>query len=563
MIKYPLFYNPILEYWEQMRTGKITVCRKIYKTFEYLSERVLAPLGDYRYSPSRANHAIEFIENFCHHSKGEYGGKPVSLELWEKAILATVFGFINESGHRQYRECFFDVAKKNGKSLISSGIGLYMQIADNEPGAEVYAVATKRDQAGIIWKEAKRMVNKSPLLRKYIKPLVSELVGGFNDSSFKPLASDSDTLDGLNVHCALMDEIHQWRNGRELYDIIADGTISRRQPLVMMTTTAGVVRADIYDEMYDYASRVINGYGDPDGYRDEHFIAFVYELDNRDEWQTPSAWVKANPGLGTIKPFNKLADKVAKAQANPSLVRNLLCKEFNIPQTSMQSWLSFEDIDNRTLFDVDQLRPLYGIGGADLSKTTDLTAAKVIFRVPNDINIYVLSMYWLPEDLLERRVREDKIPYDKWCDRGLLRLCPGNTIHPKYVTEWFVDIQEQHDIYIPWIGYDAWSASYWVEEMQGYFGENSMIAIQQGKKTLSAPMQTLGSEFAAHHIIYNDNPIDKWCFANTAIDEDKNGNIQPCKTSKTTKRIDGLAALLNAFVVYTDKQGDYEELAGI
>ena len=227
------------------------------------------------------------------------------------------------------------------------------QIGDGEPGPEVYAVATKRDQASIIWKESKRMVNKSPQLRKRIKPLVGELSSEqYNDGSFKPLASDKDTLDGLNVHCVLMDEIHQWKNGKALYDIMADGTTARQQPLVYITSTAGTVREDIYDLKYEEAKRVINGLFDKNGYKDKHFFPFLYELDNRKEWTQEENWYKANPGLGTIKNLDTLRAKVKKALNNPMLVKNLVCKEFNIRETSSESWMTFEDLDNTATFDI-------------------------------------------------------------------------------------------------------------------------------------------------------------------------------------------------------------------
>jgi phage terminase large subunit-like protein len=559
VIKYPTDYNPILEYWEQIQNG-LVVSDKIRRTYKKIVYDLTANDSEFFYEPKRANHVIEFIENYCRHSKGKMGGKPVILELWEKALLATVFGFVDIEGNRKYREAMLIVGKKNGKSLLASCVGLYLQIGDNEPGAEVYAVAGKRDQAKIIWLESKRMVNKSPILKRRIKPLVAELNSDFNDSVFKPLASDSDTLDGLNIHGGLMDEIHQWKNGKALYDIIADGVTAREQPLIFITSTAGTIREDIYDLKYDEAERVINGYFDDNGYKDERFIAFVYELDNRAEWTDPKTYKKANPGLGTIKNEKTLLAKVEKAKSNPLLVKNLICKEFNIRETSSEAWLPFEVIYNPAIFDVDKLKPRYGIGGTDLSSTTDLTAAKLIFQVKDDPIIYVMSMYWLPEMLLEQRAKEDKIPYDIWRDMGLLRTCEGNSVHPKYVTEWFVEMREKHDIYMPWCGYDAWSAKYWVEEMQNAFGKESMIPVHQGKRTLSAPMQKLGADLESKLINYNNNPIDKWCLSNTAIDIDKNMNIQPCKTKNQRRRIDGTAALLDAYVILQDKLGDYQNM---
>ena len=577
--KYLVTYCPIREYWQAIQDGREVVSKKIYKTYQHLVDQMDHP-GDYFYSPSRANHVIEFFENYCHHSKGKFGGKMVELELWEKALLATVFGFVDAEGNRQYRKCVLIVGKKNGKSLLASGVGLYMLAADGEAGPEVYAAATKKDQAKIIWQEAKRMVRKSPALLKRIKTLVAELVSDFNDGVFKPLASDSDTLDGLNVHCALFDEIHQWKNGRALYDIIADGVTAREQPLIFVTSTAGTVREDIYDEEYEEAEKVINGYGDPVGYKDEHSIYFVYELDSRAEWTDPKCWKKANPGLGTIKNFKTLEDKVKKAIQNPALVKNLVCKEFNIRETSSEAWLTFEELDNRDTYSLDPANkrfvwrhlegedwqeielpyPRYGIGGADLSSTTDLTAAKVLFMVPGCEKVFALSMYWLAEELLEKRVKEDRIRYDIWFDKGLIRMSPGNKVHAKYVKEWFVEVQEKLDIYIPYIGYDAWSATYWVEDMKSYFGDSAMISIHQGKKTLSDPMKRLKNDLASNIIVYNNNPIDKWCLANTSYEEDKNGNIQPHKTSKPTRRIDGTAALLDSYTVLQDKQEEYESL---
>lgn len=562
MVRYPKDYSPIMEYYSQIKGGKVTVSRKVQRIYRKLTEDLSGSTGAdgtmYHYSPSRANHILEFAENYCRHSKGKLGGQLVVLELWEKAMLAAMFGFIDDEGRRRYREVVLIVAKKNGKSLISSIVGLYLQVGDGEPGAEVYAVATKKDQAKIIWGEAKRMVNKSPELRKLIKPLVGEMDCAVNESVFKPLASDTDTLDGLNVHGALMDEVHQWRDGMALYNIIADGTTAREQPMTLITTTAGVVREDIYDNKYEYAAKVIIGYDDPDaGIVDDHFLPFIYELDAREEWEDERCWPKANPGLGTIKNIRQLRDKVRKAQQSPDLQRNLLCKEFNIRETSGGSWLSFDDINNETLFDVAELRPRYGVGGADLSSTDDLTAACVIFMLPECSDIYVIPMFWIPADLVERHINEDKVRYDIWIDKGWVRTCPGNRINPDAVREWFLEVQSEYDIYLNLVGYDSWSAELWVNEMKRSFGDSTMRPVIQGKKTLSNPMKMLAKDLQAHKIIYNNNGVLKWCMANTCVDEDRNGNIQPIKSRKPTQRIDGLAALLDAYTVLQDNLNDY------
>jgi len=536
----------------------INTSNKVYKAYKEIIKIINNKKSIWEYDSHKANHAIEFIENYCKHSKGAMGGKPFILELWQKALVAATFGMIHKIDRtRKYREVLLVVARKNGKSTLAAAIGLYMQIADGEPGAEVYACATKKDQAKIIWLESKRMVKKSPTLRRRIKTLVAEIVSEFNDSFFRPLGRDSDSLDGLNVHCALLDEIHAWTD-KNLYDVIVDGTTAREEPLIFITTTAGTIRECVYDLKYDESERVINGWDDEEnGYKDEHFLPIIYELDNRKEWVDSECWGKANPGLGTIKKLDQLEGKVNKAKGNSLLVKNLLCKDFNIRETSSEAWLTFEDLNNTTTFDISLLKPRYGIGGADLSSTTDLTNATILFEVPNDPNIYVKQMYFLPEDLLEQRVKEDKIPYDLWRDMDLLRTVPGNKVHYKHVTEWFLEVQNECDIYIYKGGYDAWSAQYWVEDMKTQFGKETWEPVIQGKKTLSGPMKNLGADLRINKIIYNNNPILKWCLSNTAIDVDKNDNIQPIKTSNPRRRIDGLAGLLDAYVVLERCQENY------
>lgn len=560
-VKYNKNYNPILEYWNQIEEGKVNVSRKLKLQISLLVQYCEKGINQYRYNSDRANHILEFAENYCRHSKGRMAGQRVRLELWEKVILSSVFGFVDNKGFRKFQKLVLIIGKKNGKSFLDSIIGLYCQFADGEGGPEIYSVATKRDQAKIVWEEAKRMVNKSPSLRKRSKCLVNGIFTNYNDGSFKPLASDNDKLDGLNVHCVIMDEWHQWKNGRALYNIMADGITARDNPLIVMTSTAGTIRGDIYDEIYDDAENHCNNIeqGNYDNI-DERILYFVYELDKKSEWRNADNWQKANPGIGTIKKIKALQDKAKEIDRNPRLEKNFVCKEFNIRETSVDSWLSFEDFNNTEKFDIDKLQPKYLIGGSDLSSTTDLTCGTVIFKIPNSPKIYVEQMYFLPESLLEQRVKEDKIRYDLWHERGYLRLCSGNKVDYKDLVEWFKSYYFEKGYYIPYHGYDSWSAQFYVAEMQMMFGKAGMEQVIQGKKTLSSPMKNLEAEFKAGNIIYNNNPILKMCVANTAVDIDRNGNIQPHKGFNQRKRIDGLASLLNAYTVYERHKQEYEEM---
>lgn len=546
--------NPILEYWQAMNHG-LTVCRKIYAVYKKLVDDLNNPESPWEYNERKAEHAILFIETFCKQSKGRFGGLNVKLELWQKAMVAAMFGFVDRAtGFRRFREVILMVARKNGKSTLGSAIGIYLMIADQEPGAEIYAVATKRDQAKIIWMEAVRMVKKSPELLRLIKPRVAEMRSEFNDSMFAPLGNDSDTLDGLNVHGALMDELHAWKD-TNLYDVIVDGISARQQPMILVTTTAGTVRDGIFDIKYEEIERVIDSYTGE--CINDRLLPLIYELDARSEWTQPDCWIKANPGLGTIKSEELLADKVKAAQLDSLKVKNLVCKDFNIRETGATAYMTYEEILNTAVFDAGLLRPRYAIGGADLSETTDLTAAVLLFRMPDDPKLYIKCMFWMPEDLMEIRVREDKVPYDIWKQQGLLRTVPGNKLHPKYVTQWFREIAEETDTYITWIGYDAWAAAYWVDDMAESFGPNCMEAVRQGKQTLSIPLKELKADLAAKQIIYQNHPILKWCLSNMNVDTDKNGNIQPAKGKNPRARIDGAAALLNAYVIYKKHEEDY------
>jgi phage terminase large subunit-like protein len=558
--EYPKDYNSILEYWEQIQNKETLVSKKVYDQYEEIVKWIEKDgYKEWFYSPERANHIIEFAENFCCHSKGKMAGQKVVLELWEKAYLASVYGFIDIEGNRKCQRVILIVGKKNGKSLLDSIMGLYGLFADGEGGPECYAVATKKDQAKIVWLEAKRMINKSPKLKKRAKTLVGEINTEFNDGVFKALASDSDSMDGLNIHVVIMDEWHQWKNGKALYDIMADGITAREQPLIVMTSTAGTIREDIFDDIYEEAesqfTKIKLG-----NEVDDRTLFFIYELDKKSEWWNANNWIKANPGLGTIKKLRALQDKAKRVASNLKLEKNFVCKEFNIRETSAQAWLSFDTILNETKYSIKELKPRYGIAGLDLSDTTDLTCATVIFRILGDEKLYVKQMYWIPADRLEEHIKTDKVPYDIWVDNGWCRLCEGNRINYHDVMQWFMEVQSQDDIYFYKAGYDSWNAKYIVDEIEILVGKKEAIPVIQGPKTFSSPLKSMESELKAKKIVYDNNPMLRWCFANAKIQIDRNDNWALVKTSDATKRIDGVASLMDAFIVYENHKEEYLNL---
>lgn len=552
----PQEINYIEQYYAEIKSGRIIVSAKVQRVYQHLVEKIHHP-GKYIYDDDKANYVIDFIQTFCKHSKGQWAGKPVILDLWQKAMTAALFGFVDAgTGMREYRQMILIVARKNGKSTWAACIGLYLLIADSEGGPEIYSAATKKDQAKLIWKEAVRMIKKSPAFSHRIKCLVGSIRSNFNDGSFEALGSDSNTLDGLNVHGALIDELHAIKD-KNIYDVIVDGMTARKQPLCVITTTAGTIRDNIFDQKYGECEDIIHGYDDIEGYHDETVLPIVYELDKRAEWPDPKCWQKANPALGSVKDKEQLAQKVHQARHNPLLVKNLLCKDFNIRETTSEAFFTFEQLNNEETFDLENLHPRYGIGGFDLSDTTDLTCATLLFLLPGDETIYVKQMYWIPEELFDKHVREDNVPYDIWEKRGFIRRSPGFRIDHRLITQWFIEMQEQCDCYLYKCGYDRWSAVYLVKEMEDRFGEGTMLPVAQGKPTLSGPMKNLGADMTAKRVNYGNNPVLKWCMANVAVDIDRNDNIQPCKTSNPKRRIDGFASLLDAYVTYEQYKEDY------
>lgn len=533
--------NFILEYWKDIQSGRCIVSERVKRQYAKLAEAIANPKGRFVFDEKRAQAPIEFVETFCKHSKGEWAGRPVALELFQKAFISALFGFVDKAtGLRQYREALFYVARKNGKSTMLAGIALYMLIADGERGSEVYCAATKRDQARLIFDETHNMIKQNNGLSKWIRKRKNDLYFDRAFSKFQALSKDSGSMDGLNAHCVIIDELHGVKD-RNLYEVLKQSQTARRQPLLIMITTAGTVRESIFDDIYSLACNIVDGVTE-----DETFLPILYELDKREEWTQPEAWQKANPALGTIKKLETLQDEVKRAKNSIADLKGLLVKQFNIRDTASSAWLSFEDIENPAIFDLQRFRNAFAVGGADLSRTNDLTCATLLVLDKQTKERLVVQMYWLPADNFEKRVKEEKIPYDTWLEMGLLRLCVGNMIDYRDITAWFVEMANKYQVIPEWIYYDSYSAAYWVQDMEN--NGFKMVKCYQRAKSLSIPMQTLGADLQAKRVIYNNNPLLRWCLSNTGIITDYNGNIKPDKSQAAKQKIDGMASLLDAYV---------------
>lgn len=549
--------NYVNEYIAAIELGEIKTSKRVYAVYKRLQRQQQAPPQNFPYyfDEAAGERPIEFIEKFCKQSQGVIG-EPLLLSLFQKAFVQTLFGWKRKAnGFRRFRETMFLVGRKNGKSTLLSAIALYLLVGDGEGAAEIYSVATKKDQAKKVLTEAINMINQSPELRAVLKKRRNDVYFSLTASKFEALASDSNTLDGLNSHGVIIDELHAIRD-RNLYEVMKQSITARRQPLVIMITTAGTVRACIFDDMYEYACKVADG-----KIIDETFLPILYELDTRAEWTDESCWQKANPGIGEIKQIDTLREAVERAKKSPADVAGVLCKDFNCRENESKAWLSYDDIHNPALFDMEDIYDTYAIGGCDLSATTDLTCASLLIRKKNDPTVYVLQHYFLPQkkiDLLNDK--DDKeAPYKLWSERGLLTVCDGSRVDFSAVTAWFVQMREQYKIDAYKVGYDRALAGYWVEEMQA--NGFDMYPVAQGPFTWAQPMREMGAAFTDKIVNYNNNPMLLWCMTNTAVKKSGLNNIQPVKITEK-RRIDGSVSLLNAWVVYVKFYDDYMYLVG-
>ena len=538
------------KYCTDILDGKIVACHRMKQVSEMLLTNLHNP-KEFHFDIDIANRHIEFIERFCKLPSGKLG-MPFKLELFQKARLQAVFGFVDDNNLRQYNEVLIIEGRKNGKTSESAAVEIDLLVNDNEGSPQIYNIATKLDQAKLGFNACHKMIKQSPILSAHVKKRASDLYFSYNFGFIKAMASNSNSLDGLDAHGVIIDELAAIKD-RDLYDLMKQSMGARLQPLLFTITTNGFVRESIFDAQYEYACALLDGkLSEPN----KRFLPFIYELDDRSEWDKEECWMKANPGLGTVKSVEYLRQMVQKAKDDPSFKPTVMVKDFNMKENAASTWLNWETIENKELIPDTKFR--YGIGGFDGAETTDLTAAKLLCMRHNDEKVYVKQMYWLPEETLLEREKTDKIPYSLWERQGLLRTVPGNRVTFDHVLEWFIELQEQEDIYIFAIGYDPWHVDQsMLQRFKDTFGKQAMIPVRQGVATLSAPMRALKADLAANKVVYNDHPIDKWCLSNTEVKADINGNIQPVKGLDVRKRIDGTMALIDAYVVLQDKKEEY------
>lgn len=485
----------------------------------------------YVFNVDAANRVIDYFK-FLKHSKGEWAGQPIELELWQCFIVGSVFGWQHKKTKlRRFRTAYIQVAKKNGKSTLTAGIGNYGLTADGEPGAEIYSVATKRDQAKIIFDEAKRMILASEYIKKHVDVFTNNLSVPATNSKFEPLSRDVNSQDGLNIHYGLVDELHAHKT-REMWDIIENGTASRTQPLIFAITTAGFDRVSICYEQYEYCINILNG-----TIQDDTYFCYIAQIDKDDDWRDPACWIKANPNLGVSVKMDDLERKCQKAQEIPAAQNNFLCKHLNLWVNQSERWMDPEKWAACPSEKIE-LKGRACYVGLDLSATTDL--ASVNFEFPlEDGDFAVLSHSFIPEDIVLEKEKKDNVPYTAWARDGYITLTPGSVIDYEWIKSY---IMAKSEIYsIQEIGYDPWNATQIANDLANEGFE--MVEIRQGFRTLSEPTKHIMALVLQKKLHHFNNPVLTWAINNAVVTMDPAGNIKLDK-SKTTFRIDPAVAMV-------------------
>lgn len=537
------------KYAESVLNGKIVVCKWVKLACQrYFDDlRDADKLGIY-FDVKSANRALKFF-SALKHSKGEWAGTEFHLEPWQEFIVWNLFGWKRvDNGYRRFRTCYLEVSRKNGKSTLVSGIGLYLFIADNEPGAEVFSVATKKDQACITHSEATRMVSYSPILKSKIRTFRNNLHCEATHSKFEPLGSDADTTDGLNISGAIVDELHAHKT-RDLLDRVTTATGSRRQPLIIAITTAGFDKNSVCWEQHSYTERILEG-----TVKDESFFGIIFTIDKDDSWDDESVWIKANPNLNVSVKLDDLRRKMKKAKEIPAEVNTFLRMHLDVWTESVTRWLSVEAWDGCNLYPIadEKLSGRSCYGGLDLSTNIDITALVHVFPPENgyDEVFDILARFFIPADQIANRVRRDRVPYDVWVRQGFVTATPGNVIDYSYVLSQIDKDAKQFDL--KEIAFDRWGASKIIQDLQdmGFEkpeGKNTysrhLIDFGQGFASMSAPTKELEKLILSRKINHGGNPVLKWMAANVVVKLDPAGNVKVDK-GQSVERVDGIVALI-------------------
>ena len=544
-----LLGHPAHRYALAVCSGEIVAGKLVRQACgKYLDEMEAAESGGLRglhFDAKAAQRSIDFFE-FLTHSKGEWAGQVFELEPWQQFILWNVFGWKREDDTRRYRTVHVEIARKNGKTQLGAGIGLYMLVADKEGGAEIYAAATKRDQAKILWDEAKRMVGKSDELSSAIAVYrsTSNLSIDSTASKFEPLGADADTLDGLNVHCAIVDELHAHKSS-ELYEVLETSTGARRQPLMLSITTAGSNDVSFCYVQHEYAEKILSGV-----LEDDTFFSYIATLDEDDAWDDPSVWIKANPNLGVSVKVSTIEEAVATAKSSPlrqNAVRRYRLNQWTRAETRFID-LARWDAGSSELMPAqieEATKGRIGYGGLDLSTTTDISAFVTVFPPQDDGELYdVVCRFWIPGEDLAEREKRGRVPYQQWVDEGWIIATDGDVIDYTLIRDQILEFCEDRQVLQ--IAHDPYNAAATVAELTDEGCD--MVRFIQGALSFNNPTKQFERLVLSKKLRHGMNPVLRWMVDNVTVTTDARGNIMPKKPEHkmSHKKIDGVVSLIMA-----------------
>lgn len=505
-----------------------------------------ANAGDCWFDDQAAQDAVDFFPACLRHVEGAVAGKPFALEPWQQAIIGNLFGWKRRDAHgrviRRYRECLLYVPRKNGKTPLIAGLAAYVFFCEPEKGQQDYVAAADKEQAGMLFRHLKGMVEQEPELASRCQVLggnasigpSKSLVRASDGAFLRVISADASTKHGGNPHLTIMDELHAQPNA-ELYDVLHTGMASqnRAQPLFISLTTADFDRPSVCNERHDYACQVRDGLID-----DPTFLPVVYETLRDDDWTDPRVWATANPNLGVSVSEDYLRGECAKAQKIPRLENTFKRLHLNMRTESDERWLDLAAWDDGDCaFDPTSLEGEPCWCGLDLSSTTDLSAFVAVFRV--DDCYRVLARLWLPADNLRTKSLKDKVSYETWVNGGYIETTPGNTIKYDHIRQFVNDFGQRHQI--EEIAVDRWNATQLADQLTG--DGFTVFAFGQGYKDMSPASKELERAILAREISANKNPVIRWMVGNVMSEQDAAGNVKPSK-AKSTERIDGVVAMI-------------------
>ncbi len=532
-------------YAEQVRSGEILVCEYVRLAVEryYADLDRALDMGRY-FDKKAAMRAIHFIEKLKH-TKGEWAGQRFRLEPWQQFVLWNIFGWKNADGTRRFRYAYIEIARKNGKTALSAGIGLYMLFADGESRPEVYSAATVKDQAKICFSDAVEIV-KATDLKNYLTPYRNSIVYELKGGTMKPLSSDYGTHDGLNPSCGIIDEFHAHKDSG-MFDVIKSAFGARRQPLMFVITTAGFNKSGACYAYRENVIKVLRGVNE-----DDSLFGIIYTLDDKSEWDDPKMWIKANPNLGVSLSADYLADQVKDAKNRPEAVRNVMTKNVDLWVDAERTWI-LDDVWQKCIGTTApaDLKGCACWGGLDLSNVSDITAYVLLFH-END-RFQLLPRFWVPEEKMLEKVRKENINYDKWVAEGYVTVTPGNVIDYDFVKADILRIVADYDLRTS--AYDRWNSSQTIIDLQNEGMECNPFG--QGYGSMSAPTKEFEKLVLTGKIEHFDNPVLRWMLASTLVKTDPAGNIKPDK-EKSTQKIDGIVASIMALGEWMTAQADDE-----